>query len=178
MKNLSILTASVLLLLLVGGCDFFRTLAGRPTSAEINAKRARIELVAQREAALRDSVERARKDSIAFAQKAVADSLHAVDTLTHIGKLHKASSYRNIPQSRLRSQYALVVGVFSTEQNAERAAARYSEDGFEAYVLKYYSRLCAVLVSPRSRVADILSEYRKVRKLPYASSEIWVLVNE
>ena len=43
MKKLTTVFAFALLLCLAGGCDFFRTLAGRPTSARIEAKRARIE---------------------------------------------------------------------------------------------------------------------------------------
>lgn len=174
MKKMTLVTASMLLLCLVSGCDFFRSLAGRPTSSEIEAKRARLEQAEERRAA----EARAHADSLAAAQKAVADSLFAVDTLTHIGKLHKASSYVNIPQSRLRSPYAVVVGVFSNEPNARRLADRYSADGFETYVLKYHSSLCAVLVSPCSHISKALEEYRRVRALPYTSKEIWILANE
>ena len=101
-----------------------------------------------------------------------------MDTLLHIGKLHKASAYVNIPQSRLRSRYALVVGVFSSQPNAEKLASRYQAAGYDAYVLRYRSSLSAVLVSPCSRIADILVAYRSVRALPSASKETWVLVNE
>lgn len=178
MKKLTLVIASVLLLSLVSGCDFFRSLAGRPTSRDIEAKRLRLEQVARRDAARKDSLERARLDSVAREQQAVADSLHAIDTLTHIGKLHKASSYVNIPGSRLRSRYAVVVGVFSSEANAARLCARYESRGFESYVLKYHSTLCAVLVSPCNRIADALAAYRRVRSLPDSSKETWVLSNE
>ena len=178
MKKLTLVFASVLLLCLVSGCDFFRSLAGRPSSRDIEAKRVRLEQIAQKEAAFKDSLERARLDSIARERQAVADSLHAIDTLTHIGKLHKASSYVNIPGSRLRSRYAVVVGVFSSEANAKRLCARYEAQGFEAYVLKYRSTLCAVLVSPCNRIADALNAYRLVRSLPDSSKETWILSNE
>ncbi len=166
------------MLTLVSGCDFFRGLAGRPSSKDIEAKRARLELAARLEAARQDSVSRARADSIAAVRKAEADSLHALDTLTLIGKYHKASSYVNIPQSRLRSRYAVVTGVFSSEHNARKLSDRYAADGFDSYVLKYRSTLCAVLVSPCNRVADALAAYRSIRALPYSSKETWILVNE
>lgn len=178
MRKMTLVIALTLAVSLVSSCDFFRTIAGRPTSREIEAKRARMELASRREAARQDSIARAEAAAKALAEAAVADSLHAIDTLTHIGKLHKASSYVNIPSKRLRSPYAVVVGVFSSEANAERLAARYREEGFEAYVLKYYSSLCAVLVSPCDRIADALKAYRRVRALPGASKETWVLSNE
>ena len=168
----------ILLACLVSGCDFFRTLAGRPTSREIAAKRHRIELSRQREADYRDSLERARLDSVARTQKAAADSLHALDTLLSIGKYHKASSYRNIPQSRLRSRYALVGGVFSSADNAGRLEAKYKAAGYDAYVLRYYSGLCAVLVSPCDSISRMLEVYRSTRSLPFSSEQSWVLVNE
>ncbi|MBO4476437.1 MAG: SPOR domain-containing protein [Bacteroidales bacterium] len=178
MRKMTLVIALALAASLVSGCDFFRTLAGRPTSRDIEAKRARLELASRREQARQDSLARVKAEEEARALAAVADSLHAIDTLTHIGKLHKASSYVNIPAKRLRSPYAVVVGVFSTEANAERLAKRYEAEGFEAYVLKYYSSLCAVLVSPCDKIADALSAYRRVRALPYASKETWVLSND
>lgn len=178
MKKMTLILALALAASLVSGCDFFRTIAGRPTSREIEAKRARLELASQREQARLDSIALAKAAEEALALAAVDDSLHAIDTLTQIGKLHKASSYKNIPSKRLRSRYAVVVGVFSSEQNAERLAGRYRVQGFDAYVLKYYSSLCAVLVSPCDRIADALKAYRRVRALPNSSKETWVLCNE
>jgi len=178
MKKLTTVFAFALLLCLAGGCDFFRTLAGRPTSAQIEAKRVRIEQRELRQAAVRDSINQARLDSAAAVQRAAADSIHALDTLIHIGKYHKASSYSNIPQSRLRSRYALVVGVFSSAPNAEKLALRYQDMGYDAYVLKYYSTLSAVLVNPCNKVAEALVAYRKLRQIPNGPKEVWVLVKE
>ena len=56
------------------GCDTFRRLAGRPTSAEIEAKRKVIELA---EAAKHQ----ARMDSLTRIEKQMADSLAVLDSL-------------------------------------------------------------------------------------------------
>lgn len=178
MKRIPPLLVLLLLVFLVSGCDFFRMLAGRPTSRELSERRAVVERVQARRAAIADSLEQVRRDSIALVQKAEADSLHAIDTLTLIGKYHKASAYRNIAASRLKSRYAVVVGVFSTEANAERMLSQYSKEGFEGYVLKYRSPLMAAVVSPCNKVADVLEAYRKVRNLPFSSSQTWIIVNE
>ena len=178
MRKFTLLAACAVLICLVSSCDFFRILAGRPTSRDIASKRARIELAQQREAEYRDSLERARADSVARERKAVADSLHAIDTLTTIGKYHKASAYHNIPMKRLTTRYALVVGVFSNEANASRLAGKYTQAGMVGSVLRYRSGLCAVLVSPCDKVAEVLEAYRTARSLPFSSQQTWVLVNE
>lgn len=178
MKRITPLLVLLLLACLVSGCDFFRTLAGRPTSREISRRRAVIERAEARRIALADSLEQARKDSIALVRKAEADSLHAIDTLTLIGKYHKASAYRNIPTSRLRSRYAVVVGVFSNDANAQRMLSKYAKEGIDGYVLQYRSSLRAAVVSPCNKVADALAAYRKVRQLPFSSSQTWIIVNE
>ena len=174
MNRVPVILALTLLIFGVCSCDFFRSLAGRPGSAEIAAKRVRIE----RAEAYRDSVQQARLDSIALAERSAADSLHAEDTLTHIGKLRTASSFKNMNRSMLERRCYLVVGAFSQEDNARRLAARYESEGFETTIFRYRSGLNTVMVSPCDRIADVLEAYRKVKRLPFASKETWVLVNE
>ncbi len=178
MKRVPLILALALAACLVSGCDFFRALAGRPLSGEIASRRALIGQARERTAARADSLEQARKDSIAISERARADSLHAIDTLVTIGKYHRASSYRNIPASRLRSRYGVVVGVFSTDANANRMLARYGDEGLEGYVLHYRSSLMAAVVCPCDKVTDALAAYRRVRALPFSSKETWVIVNE
>ena len=73
MKRSIILLLSASMLMLTG-CDFFRTLAGRPTSAEIEARR--IEIMRAEEAALQ-----ARLDSMKVAEQDMRDSLDALDSI-------------------------------------------------------------------------------------------------
>ena len=69
-----ILALFVLVAVFFTGCDTFRRLAGRPTSAEIEAKRKVIELA---EAAKHQ----ARMDSLTRIEKQMADSLAVLDSL-------------------------------------------------------------------------------------------------
>ena len=178
MKKLSFILAAFLLLSGVSSCDFFRGLAGRPLSSEIEAKRARIELAQKRAEALKDSLERARKDSVLKAQQFVADSTYAADSLLKKGRLRKASSIRNIPVKKLQSRYYVVVGAFSQEANANRLVARYHDAGFRAEAFRYYSGTTAVFVEPSSRITDAMDAFRRVKKLPFAPKEAWILINE
>ena len=71
MKRILVPGVFLLLILTVAGCDFLRTVAGRPTSSELVARRAQIAL---REQAEREEQARqqAVRDSLAAAAKAVA----------------------------------------------------------------------------------------------------------
>ncbi|MBO4671502.1 MAG: SPOR domain-containing protein [Bacteroidales bacterium] len=178
MKKLSFILLALLLLCSVSSCDFFRGLAGRPLSSEIEAKRVRIEQAQKRAEAVRDSLERARKDSVLRAEKFVADSTFYTDSLLKAGKLRKASSIRNIPSRRLRSRYYVVVGAFSNEANASRLAARYQDAGFSAEPFRYYGKLTAVFVEPCSRITDAMDAFKRIKQLPFAPKEAWILINE
>ncbi len=74
MKNkILVISAFLLVLLVCGGCDMFRSLAGRPTSSDIAAMRAVIEAREAAERARQDSLERvAREEAAAAARRAAA----------------------------------------------------------------------------------------------------------
>lgn len=166
--------AAALLLLSVSSCDFFRSLAGRPGSAQIREKQELIE----RAQAYADSVSQARLDSAARAERYAADSLYALDTLTRSGLLRKASGIKSIPQKRLGNRYFVVVGAFSQPANAARLVKRYEDAGFQALAFRYYGSMSAVFVSPCDRISEVLDAYRKVMQLPFSSQQTWILVNE
>ena len=174
MKKIPVILAAVMLLLGVSSCDFFRSLAGRPGSAQIQQKRVLI----QKAEARRDSLEQARLDSVARAERFAADSLYALDTLGRSGLLRKASAFSNISRSSLENRYYLVVGAFSNANNAQRLCARYVDAGYRSLVFCYRSGLNAVFVAPSDNIVETLAAYRGVVQLPFASKQTWVLVNE
>ncbi|MBR3076240.1 MAG: SPOR domain-containing protein [Bacteroidales bacterium] len=178
MSKVSVFIALTVLALAVSSCDFFRTLAGRPVSAEIAAKRARIESAEARKAAYRDSVIQARLDSAARAERCIADSLYATDTLSSNGLLRKASTIKGVSRKSLDHRFYVVAGAFSQQANAERLAARYADAGVQSMVVSRFGHLNAVLLAPCDKIADALDAYRQVKSLPFASRQSWILVNE
>ncbi len=174
MNKVPTLVAVLLALALVQSCDFFRHMAGRPDSAWISAKKARLELAEQR----RDSVERARRDSVRLALQAEADSLHAVDSLLKVGKLRKASEVKSIPKSWLDARWGLVVGVFSNDSNARKLASKYEAAGYRARITRTRSGMNILVVAPCGTISDAMKAFREVKRLPFASKETWVIVKE
>ena len=119
----NVLPALLALMLAVTGCDFFRMVAGRPTSKDIEKKR--IEIMKAEEAALQ-----ARLDSIAAVeaekQKVVQDS---VEALTYIAEnrvnLHDVARLGGIQKDELTdssqgTRYRVILGSFKDRGNAEK----------------------------------------------------------
>lgn len=175
-KTLSVMKKSVILSLLsaavlVCGCDFFRTLAGRPTGGEIEEKRAAIGRV-EREA------EQARLDSVRAAEKAAADSLAAAALADSLGMKVLSLSELGGAEGGMASGYVIVVGSFRDGRNAEGMAARVSETGYAASVMKFANGMSAVVVEPCSRLADVVESYLKVKSEKFCPEDAWILCNE
>ncbi|MCF0176670.1 MAG: hypothetical protein HUJ94_07520, partial [Bacteroidales bacterium] len=87
MKRINIILLLAAVLLSVQGCDFVRSLAGRPTSADLEVMRkekADIEARAEEEARARayaDSVAKAVADSVAIAQIRMAHKVEALEAI-------------------------------------------------------------------------------------------------
>lgn len=133
---------------LVCGCDFLRSVAGRPTSRMIESALAGKQ-AAEMEAAIQDSVRQAE----AARAIAIADSI-ATD-----------------------HAYYVVVGVFQSEKNAQKKVNQCREDGMSASSILFRSGMYGVIVNPTPTMKDaerMLGEL-KARKL--CSKSAWILYN-
>lgn len=161
-----IFTASI-----VCGCDFFRGLAGRPTSAEIDGKRAAIEL-AERER------EQARLDSVRVAEKTVNDSLAALSRIDSLGVAVISLSSLGGAENTVSGGYAIVVGSFKAAPNAEVMAKIVSEAGYAPVILTFRNGMAAVAVEPCTRICDAVAAYTKVRNEKFCPKDAWILKND
>ena len=176
MKKSYILLAAAVVML-VSGCDFFRKLAGRPTSEDIEA--GRLELVRIRKEA-EIAVEQARLDSIRQVQKAIQDSLAAYDSLRQqVGSLLNPAKLGGLFASKLESRYYVIVGAFRSRANAEGLVKRINEEGeYAPALINFRNGMIAVGVSPQNRVQDAVSALKEIRKEPFCPEDVWILVNE
>lgn len=169
---------SVILLLLaaslsVTGCDFFRVLAGRPTSKDIDAKR--VMIMKAEEAALQ-----ARLDSIRRAEeKVVADSLAALDSLNAHGLvMSDASRLGGLVDEGLPSRYHIIIGVFREKANARKLALQAEESGFSARLIECKRGMIAVGVCPSDRITQIYENLQRLRNEAFCPKDSWILLNE
>lgn len=177
MKNkILVFSAFLLMVLACCGCDMFRTLAGRPTSADIRAMRAELDARKASEAARLDSLERAAREAEAAAARRAA----ALDTLAGMkGYLRKPASLGGLSaDSAPSAEYSIVIGSYLDRANAVKYSEKLSEDGFPAEAVRFRNGFTAVCVCPTDDPAEILASLRRVRKEKFCPKEVWILVNE
>lgn len=161
----------------VTGCDFFRTLAGRPTSEEVENKR--IVLLREEERALQT-----RLDSLKREEKLMADSLAMVDSVSILdsiklirGTIHKSSSLSPY-LTELTHRHYIVVGTFSRADFARNMATRVSDRGYEPVVIEFKNGKRAIAVCPVNNIQDAYRSLRQVKEEPFCPPDVWILTNE
>jgi len=135
----------------VTGCDFFRRLAGRPDSEWIEAK---AESIRQKEEALR-----VRQDSLEKARKAIADSLAAADS---------------VRLANHRYRFCIILGSFSSKENAERYAEEIAAKGYKGELLTFRNST-AVGVCPTDDEAQAKKSLEDIQRQDFCPKGAWIL---
>jgi cell division protein FtsN len=152
MKN-AFLTIAVMTLVAtaVTGCDFFRRLAGRPDSEWIEAK---AEAIRQEEEA-----QRIRLDSLEKARKAEADSLAAADS---------------VRLANHRYRFCVILGSFSSKENAERYAEEIAAKGYKGELLTFRNST-AVGVCPTDDEEQAKKSLSELQRQDFCPNGAWIL---
>ena len=153
-------------------CDFMRTVAGRPTSAQIGqmlAEKEEREAMARQEEEMRAEQERQRIY--------LADSLAAVEALSEIDfiKLKDLNVHINTP---LPALYNVVLGAFSSAENAEKLVATVKAAGYNASPYQYRNGKTGVVACSSDSFVQLGKSFAKLREEKFCPAEAWVLVNE
>lgn len=162
--------------LLVTGCDFVRTVAGRPTSAQLD------EIRNERMAA-EEARHQARLDSMARAEKAMAETLAAreaqlLDSLTQAkGTVLNPSKLGGLYTTKLESKYYIVVGAFRTRSYAERKLTQCNQAGYTATIISFRNGLLAVAICPSDNLEETLKTLKKLRGTEVCPQDGWILMN-
>jgi cell division protein FtsN len=162
--------------LLVTGCDFVRTVAGRPTSAQLD------EIRKERMAA-EEARHQARLDSMARAEKAMAEALAAreaqlLDSLTQAkGTVLNPSKLGGLYTTKLESKYYIVVGAFRTRSYAERKLTQCNQAGYTATIISFRNGLLAVAICPSDNLEETLKTLKKLRGTEVCPQDGWILMN-
>ena len=163
--------ALALALVAVSGCDSFRRLAGRPTSADIAVKRARIEA--------EEAAHQARLDSLRMVRKAVADSIELQDLVKASGTMvTKGSAVRGLSLSGLKYRYYIVAGTFGSRDNAVALSSRARAAGFEPTLIPFNNGFTAVGLEGTDKMAVCWEALGKIRQESFCPKDAWILVNE
>lgn len=161
--------------LLMTSCDFFRKLADRPTSGQIEAKRYEIALKERHE----EEIRLAKADSALKAEREVADSLAAVDSLAGMrGIFLPPSRVGGIGDIALDCRYYIIVGSFSHRDNAERFASIFTDKGYSGTIIPFRNGFNAVGLDKTNRIAEAYASLMKILQEPECPQGVWILVNE
>jgi hypothetical protein len=170
MKKSMILMLMVTLTL-VTGCDFFRKLAGRPTSEDIDEKR--VAIMKAEEAA-----HQARMDSIRMEHQKVVDSLAMMDSIRQqAGTILNPLSLGGLSATELEARYYIIIGSFRSRANAESLLNAAAQE-YSPALISFQNGLIAVGVSPANNLKDVYASLKKVRNEKFCPSDVWILVNE
>lgn len=171
MKKIRIILLAVVSLLVLSGCDSFRKLAGRPTSADIEAKR---QLIEREELA-----HKARLDSLKAVHQSITDSLAVLDSIRmNRSSLVEARQLTESAKSSLSHRYYIVIGSFSSIENAEKLLGRAEQAGYEAELIAYRNGFTAVGVCPSNTLQKVFESLKKVRTESFCPADAWILDNK
>jgi predicted esterase YcpF (UPF0227 family) len=171
------LIIALALVTLVSSCDFVRTLAGRPTSAQL-------EQIRQQRMAAEEARHQATLDSMERVQKHMADSLEALekyllDSLTQAkGTVLNPSKLGGLYTTKLEAKYCIVVGAFRNRFYAERKLKECNAAGYTATIISFRNGLLAVSVCPSNSLAETLNTLKQLRGQGVCPPDSWILINE
>lgn len=173
----ALFAALLLTVFAMTGCDGFRRLAGRPTSAELSEMQAAVEL--RREAEREAAVFQARVDSLRKVEQAIADSLAVLDSLRQMrGTILNPSAMGGLFTTRLDYRYYIVVGAFTVRSNAEVLLERVQQAGYVGTLISFRNGYNAIGVCQTDHLPTAFNSLKKVRTESFCPPDVWILVNE
>lgn len=174
MKKIGFLVLG-LTLVIVTGCDFFRILAGRPTSSEIEEIRAEIRRV---EKARQDSLEIVRQERVRDSLVR-ADSIAALDSIVkNAGPLLTPEKFHGLVSGDFNTRYCIIVGSFKTKSNAVGFLKKVRQRGYEAGMYTFKSGWYAIGVCPSDHIRQIQRSLKAISEDGFFPRGTWVLVND
>ena len=152
----------------VCGCDAFRKLAGRPTSAELSAYAQALE---------KAELEHSRKiDSLQTLRMDLTDSLALLDSLNSLKSALVATRELDLASCpKLDGKYYIIVGAFRSEDNASILCAKVKKAGYNAAVIPYKNGFFAVGAHPAVEFSAAYAHYKAVRKESFCPADAWIL---
>lgn len=172
MKRTFAVLSLLIPLLCFQSCDFFRRIAGCPTSDYIEAKATRLEarktLLAQQQAS---------KDTL------VRDSLKTVEPVsTKIAapagvpyRVKKSNLLDSASRKAVGADFCIMVGSFGKYDNAARLISTVKNAGYPAVLIPLTNGLTAVGVSPTNSFDQASSTMAKLLNESFCPKDAWIL---
>ena len=151
-RVLQLVVVSLSVVILATGCDFFRKLAGRPTSSEIEATREVIKLKTApppAPVAVKDTV----AESPEVSKEPVAD----------------------VPKVDGKKRYYIVMASFSSAANASKYAERLTAKGYKPELFGFKGGFTGVGICGTDDEAEAKSSLKEVKRQDFCPDGVWIL---
>lgn len=178
MKRISLLLVIISAFLLTG-CDFFRTLAGRPTSKDIEAKQVSVLLAEKAELMAANESLEAKYNKVLNELHFVKDSLNALDSISQYGgTVLNPTTLGGLFSTKLEARYYVIVGAFKYRSNAETLFKTAQKKGYKPALISFRNGRMAVGLCPSNNIKEAFEGLKKVKQETFCPSDVWVLRNE
>ncbi|HIR34421.1 MAG TPA: SPOR domain-containing protein [Candidatus Coprenecus merdigallinarum] len=152
MKVFRLVSALVVALMLVTGCDFFRSIMGKPTSKDLERMRQEA-LEQERRQRIQDSVDRARQLEL---EKAMKEEQQA-DLLDESA-----------------GRYHVILGSFKVEGNAEKMFALLGKNGYTPHRIRFNNGFDVVSVAVYDDYRDALRAMNDIMEYEFCPEDVWI----
>lgn len=183
-RRFLILVALLSVTIVVTGCDFFRVLAGRPTSKEIEAKRAEILRSAQDDKVVaqddKGSVPQQDQDSVLVVKPETAASEwrddgqrpHSAAAEQSEARMDSAVPVRPAGEKK---RYYVIMGAFSSRENAAKYAERIKSFGYEPEFFGFTEGRTAVGVGGTDDPEEAKAFMKELKGQDFCPEGVWIL---
>ena len=161
-KALAFISLCLAVALSVTGCDFFRTLAGRPTSREIEAKRA---IISHQESATQKVDEAA----------VPADTVQVVTEPVEEAAPVKEKTVEKKPSADGRKRYYVVIASFSNPDNAKKSLARMADKGYQGEILGLKGGFYGVGLCGTDDEQEAKESLKELKRQDFCPAGIWII---
>lgn len=182
MKRIAILSALCALALCVTGCDFLRTVAGRPTSAQLTETSSSAGVCVSCTdcpkcvGACCDSTS-ALPDTLSQGSEPETVAEVYGEKSLYMLKLSKDSIKQTV--SGLPYTYYVLVGTFTSESYADAQARRARNAGFEVVTIPFSDgRRTAVAISPTNDLDFAVEELKRVKQFAFCPADAYIMMAE
>ena len=194
MKKIFAAISLSVLVLSVSSCDLFRSLAGRPTSAELKSVIEKQQSSAQQMQAITEEPAIAEEPAETTQQATIKEQTAPEETIavasTHAEKeeytMVKREGRMSVPlaythtNSTLKAtpehSYYIIVGTYRQKPTLNKMIKDAHDAGYETFLLEYSNGLTSVGLMPCDNLGEAIDAYAKVSKEDFCPKDACILI--
>lgn len=182
MKKIFAAISLSVLVLSVSSCDLFRSLAGRPTSAELKSAIEKQQSSAQQMQAITEEPAITTEQTAPEEAIAVASTQAEKEEYTMVkreGRMSVPLAYTHT-NSTLKAtpehSYYIIVGTYRQKPTLNKMIKDAHDAGYETFLLEYSNGLTSVGLMPCDNLGEAIDAYAKVSKEDFCPKDACILI--